>query len=244
MDIAEAGHNNPPSPFEEIKQTIDDLYLEAKNFADGEPITTKGQAEAVSALIDGLRKAATKADDARKTENKPFDEGKAVVQEKYNRLIGKTKAVTGKAPLAIELCEEALKPWLLKLEAAQAERERIAAEQAAQAALEAQEALAKRTDSLEDAEKAEAAILHAKAAGASHKAATKTRANVKGGERAVGLTKTYTPVMTDGVEAARHYWKTDRTTVEAFFLGLAEKDVRAGKRAIPGFEINEGRKVR
>jgi len=202
MDIAEAGHNNPPSPFEEIKQTIDDLYLEAKNFADGEPIENEQQAKAVSDLIDGLRKAATEADEARKTENKPFDEGKAVVQDKYNRLIGKTKAGTGKAPLAIELCKEAMKPWLLKKKEAQAKRERIAAEQAAEAEREKQEALAKRTDSLEDAEKAEAAIQHAKSAEASHKAATKTRANVKGGGRAIGLTTIYTPVMTDEIGRA------------------------------------------
>lgn len=240
---AEAGHNNPPTPFEEVEKKIDDLCDEARNFADGEPVATEGQAKAVSALIDGLRKVRTEADSARKEENKPFDAGKKAVQDKYNTLIGETKSVTGKVPLALELCNIALKPWLLKLEAEQAERERIAREQAEQAEREAQEALAKRTDSLEDAEQAEAALQHAKAAEATHKATTKERANVKGGARAVGLKTGYYPEMTDASQAMKHYWKDRREDLEEVILTFAQQDVRAGKSPIPGFVIREKKSV-
>jgi len=236
---AEVGHNNPPTPFEEVEKKINDLYDEAKNFADGVPVATEGQAEAVSALIDGLRKASTEADLARKEENKPFDEGKKAVQVKYNTLIGKTKALIGKAPLAVELCKEALKPWLQKLADEQAERERIAAEQKAEADRLAEEALAKRTNSLEDAEQAEAALQHAKAAEATHKATTKEPPNVKGGKRAVGLKTSYYPEMTDASQAMTHYWQTRREELEEAILTFAQQDVRAGKSPIPGFVIRE-----
>jgi hypothetical protein len=242
---AEAGHNNPPTPYEEIKTTIEDLYLEATNFVDGDPIANEGQAKAVSDLIDKLRKAKTEADKRRVTEKTPFDDKAKEVQARYNLLIGTTKSTgKGKAILALEACAAALKPWLDAKEAERLEAVRIAREAEEKAEREKQEALAKRRDSLEKAEEAERAILHAAAAAATAKSVEKKRTNISGGGRAVGIQKTYTPVMVDGVAAARHYWETDRETVEAFFLSLAEKDVRAGKRSIPGFEIEEGSKVK
>jgi hypothetical protein len=245
-EAAKVGHNNPPSPFDEIKQKIEDLYDEAKNFADGEPVANEGQAKAVSLLIDSLRKAEKEADAARIKENEPFDEGKAEVQARYADLIAKTKSKTGKAPLAIELCKSALQPWLQKLADEQAERDRIAREQAEQAKLEKQEALAKRTDSLEAAEEAEAAIRHADAAEATARSIAKDRPNVKGAgaKRAVGLQTTYYPEMTDSSEAMRHYWATRRGDCEAMLLTFAEQDVRAGKSPIPGFVIREKKTVK
>ena len=245
-EAAQAGHNNPPSPFEEIKQKIEDLYGEAKNFADGEPIANEGQAETVSLLISHLREAAKAADKTRKDENKPFDDGKAEVQARYNPLIAETKAITGKAPLAIELCKSALQPWLQKKADEQAERERIAREQAEQAEREKREALAKRTDSLEDAEQAEAAIRHADAAVATARSVAKDRPNVRGAgaKRAIGLQKTECPEMTDASQAMTHYWTTQRGDCEAMLLTFAERDVRAGKSPIPGFVIREKKTVK
>lgn len=245
-EAAKVGHNNPPSSFDEIKQKIEDLYDEAKNFADGEPIANEGQAEAVSLLIDSLRNAEKEADAARKKENEPFDEGKAEVQARYADLIAKTKGKTGKAPLAIELCKSALQPWLQKKADEQAERERIAREQVEQAEREKQAALAKRTDSLDDAEEAEAAIRHADAAEATAKSIAKDRPNVKGvgAKRAVGLQTIYYPEMTDASQAMTHYWATRREEVEELLLTFAQQDVRAGVSPIPGFVIREKKTVR
>ena len=46
---ASIGHNNPPAdPFGAISAHIDDLYTEAKNWADGTPIVSQAQADEVS----------------------------------------------------------------------------------------------------------------------------------------------------------------------------------------------------
>ena len=233
------GHNNPPTPFDDIKNTIDDLYNEAKNFIDGEPIQTKGQAEAVSKIIDALRKVKTKADELRKEENKEFDEGKKKVQEKYAGLISDTKSKKGKAILALDLCKQAMAPWLQKLEderQAKLKEEREAADRARR---ESQEAMAKRSESIEAAEDAEAKAEKAKKAEAQAKRTANTRTNVSGGARAVGMRKVFKPILSNGSEAAAHYWKHNRKEMEDFLLELAKKEVRAGKRSIPGFEIKE-----
>lgn len=86
------GDNNPPtSAYEEIKQEIEDLYGEAKLFADGEAIDNQALADAVTELHDKLNDAGNRADTARKTEAKPHDDAKAEIQARYNKLIGNTK---------------------------------------------------------------------------------------------------------------------------------------------------------
>jgi hypothetical protein len=69
--------------------------VEAKNFCDGAAIENQAQADTVARLIDDFRAAQKAADDARKEEARPFDEGKAAVQEKYAVLIADTKAQKG-----------------------------------------------------------------------------------------------------------------------------------------------------
>jgi hypothetical protein len=58
-----------------------------------------------------------------------------------------------------------------------------------------------------------------------------------------GLRSYWMPKLVDGVEAARHYWKTDRAACEEFFLSLAHRDARNGYRSIPGFEVIEERRA-
>jgi hypothetical protein len=237
--VATIGHNQPPAdPFEAIKVHIEDLYLEAKNWLDGEPITTQAQADEVGRLLDMIREAEKAADEARKEENRPFDEGKAAVQAKYAPLIADTKAVRGKTVLAAEACKAALAPWRqeqerIKREAA--EKAQQEAEAAARAAAEA--ARAAQADDLEAKERADAAIREAeqaqKVAARADKAAT----------TGTGLRSYWTPTLTDGAAAARHYWTVNREACEAFFLSLAREDVRAGKRQIPGFDVIEERRA-
>lgn len=242
------GHNNPPAeieptPFEMSEVEIGDLYAEAKNFLDGEPITTQAVADAVSKLIDDLRKAAKLADERRVDENRPFDEGKAEVQARYAPLIADTKSVKGKVVLAIDIAKKALAPWLQKLE----DEKRAAAEAARKAAEEAETkaraalAATRATDDLAAREAAEDLAREAKKAEASAVFAENDKAHAKGGTRAMGLRSVWRAEMTDGRAAAGHYWATRREDVDAFFQGLADADVRAGKRTIPGFLISETR---
>jgi polyhydroxyalkanoate synthesis regulator phasin len=108
--IAQIGDNNPPSPFDEIKSRIDDLYNEAKLWLDGEPVTTQEQANALNTLENRIREAAKEAETLRKSEVKPLDEAKAEIQERFNALIGETKTVTGKTVMAISTIKSFLKP--------------------------------------------------------------------------------------------------------------------------------------
>jgi len=231
------GHNNPPDPFGAISAHITDLYAEAKNFLDGDPIASEAMAGAVTDLLDQIREAEKAADDLRKAENKPFDEGKASVQAKYAPLISDTKAVKGKTVLAAEACKAALAPWRQAQEAAKQEAARKAREEAEAAARAAAEAMrASQVDDLAAREEAERLVREAETA-----AKQANRAD-KAATTGTGLRSYWSPKLVDGVEAARHYWKVNRSECEAFFLSLANADARQGIRTIPGFEIVEERR--
>lgn len=236
--LALAGHNNPPSPFEESQTAINDLYEEAAQWLDGEAIDNQALADGVSKLLNDIRAAKKAADTARKDEAKPFDEGKKEVQERYNPLLKK-------ADLATDTCKKALVPWLEKQEAEkraqEAEARRIADEKKAEADAAIQ---ASSVDNLEARAEAEVLIQDAKKADAAANRAAKDSAKASGGSgRAVSLRTSYETVLTDGFEAARHYWQTDRPAMEAWLTERAKKDVHAGKREIPGFTINEIKKA-
>lgn len=241
------GHNNPPveiepTPFEMSEVEIGDLYAEAKNWLDGEPVSSQAQADGLSKLIDDLRKAAKLADERRIEENRPFDEGKAAVQARYAPLIADTKSVKGKAVLAIDMAKKALAPWLQKLEDEKRAAAEAARKEAEEKARVAQEALrASNVADLEKREAAEALVREAQKAEAAATKAENSKAHATGGTRAIGLRSVWRAEMVDGREAARHYWLTRREEVDAFFQGLADADVRAGKREIPGFLIQETR---
>jgi hypothetical protein len=228
--------NAPPEPAVLFSEEIEDLLLEARNYLDGEEIATEQQAEAVSSLLNRLRRLAKDADEARKLEKKPHDEAAKAVQAKWNPIIDK-------AELATSTAKEALAPWLRKLEEQQrAEADRLAAEAArlAQIAAEAREG----AGSLQDKEDAERLL---KAAGAASRDATragKAKAHAKGGERAVGLVDTYTPELTDPCEALKHYRATQPELLKDWLVEQARKDIHSGVRSIPGFTIKHERVAR
>lgn len=229
------GANNPPepTPFDAAEASIMSLFDEAKHWLDGNGVNSEADALGVSKLLDMIRKAEKSAEEARKTEKKPFDDAAKEVQEKYKPLLTR-------ASLAADAAKAALKPWLEKLEAekrAKSEAARIEADEKARLAQEAIRA-ADVTD-LAARDVAETMLRDAKKAEATATRAENDKAHAKGGARAVTLRTTYRPVMADAREAARHYWVARREETEAFFLGLAEKDVRSGVRAIPGFTVIE-----
>lgn len=235
--VAVIGHNNPPepTPYEKAEAEIISLFDEAKHWLDGQGVKDDKDAEGVSKLLDMIRKAKKAADEARVEEKRPHDEAAKEVQEKYKPLLTR-------CDLAADAAKKALAPYLEKIEAekrARAEAARREAEEKARAAQEAIRA-AELTD-LAAREKAEEMIQAAKKAEATAKRAENDKAHAKGGTRAVTLRKTYKPVLKDAREAARHYWTARREELEAFFLSLAEKDVRAGQQDIPGFDIIEER---
>lgn len=234
------GHNNPPepTPFEASRDEIEALFAEAQNWLDGEPIETQEQADAIGKLIDLLRKAEKTADDRRKAEAKPFDDGKAEVQARYNPLIADKK---GKTSLAIDVCKKALAPFLKQQEdirRAIAEEARIDAENARRKAEEAIRASHVETD-LTARREAEWLLTQAKDAEQFAARASKDKASAKGGARAVTLRTTYRCEVENMQDLARYIWTNHRMELEAFISGYAATLVRNGVRAIPGVKIIE-----
>lgn len=238
--VAKLGHNRPPepTPHEVATLSINDLYNEAKNYLDGEKIDRQEIADDISKLLNLIRAAKKAADAARRVENRPFDEGKAEVQARYNPLLNK-------ADLAMTVCKKALEPWLEKLDAekkAIAQKARAEAEEKQRQARESYHATDQQN--LEQRERTEALIEDAKAADIAAKRANSDTAKASGGVgRAVSLRTTPRPVLNDPVVAVRHYWAINQPAIEAVLTSLAETDVRGGVRNIPGFEIVEERKA-
>lgn len=233
------GHNEPPAPtpFEVIRDAVDDLMVEAKNWLDGAKVETQEQADAVAVLVDMARKARKSADAARIVENEPFDTGKTEVQARYS-------PVLKRADMIADAGKKATTPYLERIDTekrALAERLLHEAEEkrhAAEAALRSSQA----TD-IAAREVAEAALIEADKADAAARRAEKDKASAKGGARAMSLRTTYVVTLGDPVLAARHMWATRRALMEVYLISLAEQVVASGAREIPGFVVTEVKKA-
>lgn len=239
------GDNAPPepTPFEAVQIHIDGLMEEARPWLTGAEITTDEQAETIKRLKDDFKLAAQAADDARKLENVPFDQGKAAVQAKYAPLIADTKAMKGKTVVALEALNEALNPYLRRKEREQEEAARLAREAATEAARIATEAARAASGDLEAKEAAEDLITAAARADADAKRAETAKAQVKGDGRAQGLRSYWSATMTDRKAALLHYVQDWPPEIIAALQTLADADLRSGKRQIPGFTVSEERRV-
>lgn len=240
------GDNNPPppTPFETVQQEILDLYDEAKNWCDGEPITTPGQAESVGKLRDMIRAAEKRAEELRVELVKPLDTAKKEIQDRFNPLIQKDK---GKTALAKAACNKALAPYLKKLDDEQRARSielaRLAEERAAEAAAAARAAA--QTGNLEQMEKAEELIDAAKDTAKVAKLADQEKPQVAGLTKAIGMKSVFRAEMIDPGKALAHYRATRPGDLKEWLREMARKDVAAGLHypadAIPGFTIIEDR---
>jgi len=251
------GNNEPPvemTPYEKAKKRIEDLYGEAKLWLDGAVVDSADLADGIKNLRDEMKKAHAEADDARKAENKAFDDGKAEVQERYNLLIGKTTKITGLTHKAFAAIDKALEPWLKaeadRIEAEAAEKRRIADE----AAAKAQEALrASDPSNLAEREVAEELLTEAKSLERDADRAGKSKASVSGnfGGRSIRLRKAYSVKLNEvsedpnephpAVLALRHFCKTRPRDVNEFLYGLANEHIRFGDHLpdeLPGFTIS------
>ncbi len=236
--IAPIGHNNPPiAPFEAIKLHIEDLLVEARNWADGVLIESEVQSEEIKRLVGDLRDAETAADFERVKEKAPFDQQIADIQDRYNVYIAPLKnKKPGKIPLAIEALNAARKPYLDKLEAEKRALAEAARKEAEAKAAEAAAALRAAQDSDLEAREAAEALVHS--AAVADAAAKRAEA-----DKVSGLRKVFKAFMTDRKAALIYYASTRPDDLTAFLIGLAEADVRAGKRQIPGFDVLEGTKL-
>ncbi len=230
--LAMIGHNKPPSPFEEVETEINGLYEEAGHWLDGAEVDSKESANGIATLLNMLRLAGKDADALHKEEKAPHLKESKAVDDKYRPMRDKAKQAGG-------ACKSALEPWLEKEKAAlraEAEEKRLLAEKAkaeAEAAIQATG-----PDNLKERAAAEEKVDLAKKLDIDAKSVENAKPNIKNAAgKAIGLKTFYVPEITDAVEAIRHYWPNDE--INAVLIKLAERDVRAGKREIPGFVIHE-----
>lgn len=240
--IAIGGNGPPPDkpdPYGAITAHLDDLLIEARNWADGVPATTQAQVNEIDRLIADLRDGADAAEAQRLIEKRPLDEQIAAIQERYNVYLAPPKnKVPGKVPMALDALKSVKAPFLLEREQerqAAAEKARQEAQAAADAAAKAMRTSA--ADDLAAREEAEALVR------AADVAATVAKRADKAATTGTGLRSTWIAKMVNPVDAARWAWEHHRSECEAFFQSLADADVRSGKRAIVGFAITEDRRA-
>lgn len=236
--------NEPPTPFDAHRINLDDLLVEARNWADGEPAVTQAQVDEIARLIDDLNAGAKAMEAERVTEKKPLDEAVKEIQDRYNVYLAplSNKTVKGKVPVAIDALNAAKRPFLIaeeaKLEAAR-KAAREEAEAAAQAAAEA--ARQANAASLEEREAVDAKIKAAEDAQRAAKIADNAKAHAHGGGRAQGLRTRVLAEVTDLDAAVRHYWSENRPAFAELIQKLADDDARQNRRAAKGVTFREER---
>lgn len=226
-ETAGVGHNLPPKP---IFETIDDLHTEATAWCDGTAIETDEQALELGKLLKMLDDAHKTCEAERKEKAKPFDEGKKAVQAKYSPFIKK-------AELAIDAAKAVRDRYLRQKQAAIDEAARKAREEAEALKRAADDEIRRTRGNLEEREAAERKLEEAKAAEYKAIAMAKATPPNIGGRKSVS--KKWETTISDPVAAANYCWQNHKEEMLALVLTLGKRDVTAGKREIPGFNIVE-----
>lgn len=232
------GDNGGPkvnAEFETIAARISDLYDEARNWADGEPIASAEVAEAVTALFDGLHAAGNEAEALRKAEVRPLDDAKAEVQARFHGLIGDTKQGKGKVLLGKAALQTLLSAW----RAAEQKRAQEAADKARREAeaemAKAEELIRASAGNLEAREVAEEVLAGAKEAG--RFAAKQEKAATVG----TGLRTVWVADLKDEGLALDWAYTRSPERFRELVVSMAEEAVRLGVRVVPGFDVREER---
>ncbi len=233
------GHNNPPpSPLEWAETEIGNLHSEIAVWLDHGPIPNQEVANDISNLLNDVREAVKRADAARKTEKEPYDKAAKAVDAAYKPII-----VRGNS--AVEFCKSALTVWLQKVDAEkrrEAEAKRLEAERLKS---EAEAAIRSSSGNLIARDAAEQLLNEAKKADRAANKAEKNTATAGTGEigRAVSLRTVHVAELVDPNAALAHYKRTAPDDLKQFLTNLAERDIRAGKRDIPGFVVSQEKKA-
>ena len=221
------GHNQPPRT---VFDEIGDLHLEATAWLDGEAIENDAQAEALGMLIVMLTDAAKRCDEERDAKGRPFHEAHKAVQAEY-------KPHLDKAKLALDVAKEVRDKWLRYKQAILDEQARIARVVAAEEKRIADEAIRASRGNLAAREQAEALLEAARAAEHKAVALAKAQPPAIGGRRTVS--KKWEAVLVDMSAASGWAYKNHQFSMSEWLITIANADVKAGLRTIPGFEIKE-----
>lgn len=226
-ETAGIGHNLPPKS---IFDVIDELHLEATNWCDGTAVETDEQAIELGRLLDMLAEARKACEAERKEKAKPFDDGKNAVQAEYVPFIKK-------AELALDAAKAVRDRYLRQKQAAIDEAARKAREEAEALKRAADDEIRRTRGDLEAREAAERNLEAAKQAEYKAIALAKATPPNIGGRKTVS--KHWETTISDPVAAANYCWAHHKAEILELVLTLAKRDVKAGKREIPGFNIVE-----
>lgn len=234
-DTPGPGHNNPPA-FDAYSMALDDAYTTARDFLDGQPIETQGQADAIGRIMGEVKRIKKDADAARADEKAPFDAGAKAVQTKWKPLLDRADTI-------LKAAQKPLTAFLQARAAEQAAAAQKAREEAARAMQEAVEASRAAEGSVEAVERAKSLEKEADKAAKEAKRAGNAKAHVTGMDRAIGLRTYWTHEITDRRELLNWVAKNDPDALTAMLDEYARKAVASGTRWLPGVAITEQRKV-
>lgn len=227
------GANNPPA-YLQVFEEIDDLFMEAKNWADGEPIADEAMHDTISSLRDKIHDAGKRADEMRVEEKKPHDDAAKAIQDRYNPYIQPKK---GKVDLAKAALGDLLAAWRKRVADEKAAEARRKQEEAARLAAEAQAAMRASSGNLEARVDAEELLVHAKAVEKDAKRADKAATT------GLGLRTVWRAELVDEAAALDHYYPLYREEFLGMVRGYADADARSGVRVIPGFRVYDEKVV-
>lgn len=233
---AEMGHNNPPADdgLDDLRKQIDDAYGEARLWLDGERVANQDQADALATLYGILDKAGKLAESERKAAKQPHLDAGEAVDAAFKPLVDKAD----KARKAVKLAIQRWNDDLAEIQRKEAERVRLEALAASEAALKlAQEAA--QSGNLSDMEAAEQEISNAAVLADMAKKAEGAKAVTRAeGVRGIGsVPMRWNAYLVDAKDALAHYRATQPEALKAWLLDQAQKDTKAGSRVIPGFVI-------
>lgn len=234
-----------------IETHVEDLLLEAGNWADGFVIENQDQADVVGRLMRQLQEAAGLVDNAAAEEKRPLNDAINEIAAWQNGYTAKglKKTPDGKLTKAILATGNMSSAWLNKLDDERKQREAVAAEAARVAA---QEAIAARTEAkagtdLAAMDTAEDALTEARNLLRAAEGVSKEKVRSGGGDglRAVGLRSFWHAEITDEKAALLHYLNRNRERFLALVLELANADARteAGRGVTPGISFIETKKA-
>lgn len=223
------------SPFDEIEHEIGELYEQISGVGT---IENETQHEQVTALYDALHDAGKRAEELRKEMVKPFDDGKAKVQEQFHPLIGDTKKGKGKVIRGKEVLQDVLGPWRKRLAEEKAAAARKAAEEAEAERLAAIEAMRQSSGDLDAREHAEqmltSAVQAERFAKQAHKQAT----------TGLGLRTVWTARIVDQRAAVLSAMKREPEKFLELALEIGKRAATSGVRSLDGYEIYSERVAR
>jgi len=226
------GNNRPPDAI--IFEEIQTLFDEAKNWADGEPITTEQQHDAVTKLYTALHDAGKRADELRKDEKKPLDDEITAIQGRYNPYIQPKK---GKVDLGKDALGKMLAAWRAAVAKKREEEARLAREEADRKIAEAQAAIRASSGNLAEREVAEQLLTEAKQSDRFAKRQDKAATT------GTGLRSVWVATLQDADAALDWAYGRDPVRFTELVQQMANEAVRTGMRIVPGFVVSDEKRA-